>query len=918
MKIAASFINCYLEPKVAVEKMAEVLTSAGIEIEQVIRQPQLDRKIVVGKIKSVQPHPNADKLKLTKVDVGSRVLDIVCGAPNVFDGQTVAVATIGAVLPDGLAIEERELRGRKSEGMLASAQELGLSDDHSGIMVLPDDFEVGATLCDIWPNEAILDLSTHPNRPDLLSAEGLAQEIAAFTGSKLVWSQAPKVRLGKGEVDFAVSNPELCGCYEAVRLRVDVAAKSPDWLKSLIEASGMRPINAIVDVSNFVMLETGQPTHAFDAHKVKGRIEVRLAKRGEKLVTLDGVSRELDPADLVIADVSGPIALAGVMGGQLTEVDAGTREIILEAANFQGLAVRQSALRHGMRTEASARFERSLPLQFASQGLDRAVELYREIASAQVVAGPTRKLLAWPWVQHIGMRTDKVSKLLGMPVSGKDAARDLVKLGFEAEVFDIAAEARKHLGKPYVWGASFKTHGVEAFDCGYLVDYIYSLIGVWVGHNAFEQFESGKPVRVEDLRPGDVLFRDGPWVKLKKEERAGVSHDAIYVGDGKIIHAKDYARVDGAWRKLPETEQKVVLESLEAIIKDPQFLGARRYVEDLDQYVAVTVPYWRPDVKIEADLAEEIFRLRGNEALPTTLPEWQPSQVTFDAADRLESQLRQLLADLGLFEIYTYSFVGLDVLTKTSEDVFNLLKLANPLSVDQAYLRRSLLPSHLTTIQNNRTYGAVDLFEISKVFELNKKSEQPSEPIKLAMTTNRKTGSLARLKGLFEAVAARWRLELEFKPHDDSGYIKGRSAKIVLDGKTIGMIGQLSPVLLAEFKIQTEVSYLEVDLEALVKAGRQPLYEPEAGFQIAERDLAVVVSRAITWAEVVRVAEGVKEISRVRYLSEFQGGDIGLGQKSVAMRFRVGGDRALTQADIDAAVGQLVERMKTELGAEVR
>jgi len=381
------FVN--IPKSITPEELGLRLTMHTVEIDGVKSQSDKYKNIVVGKILEIKKHPNADRLQLVKVDIGKIKLDIVCGAVNIKAGQFAPVALAGAILPNGIEIKEAAVRGEKSEGMLCAPDELGLGDDHSGILILDQPAKIGVNLSDYLNLKDIvfaIDNKSITHRPDLWSHYGLAREIAAFLNTKFkpfkynnkLLKSAPKIELKAKVDDFT-----LCPRYMAVAMEGIVIAESPQWMKERLMAVGMRPINNIVDITNYVMLEMGQPLHAVDAAKIKQadgyKILVRRAKDGETMETLDSEARKLDSETLVITDGRQPLALAGVMGGLGSEINSTTKTIILESANFNFLSIRKTVQKLGLRTESSMRFEKALDPNLCELALARAVELIKKI-----------------------------------------------------------------------------------------------------------------------------------------------------------------------------------------------------------------------------------------------------------------------------------------------------------------------------------------------------------------------------------------------------------------------------------------------------------------------------------------------------------------------------------------------------------
>lgn len=385
MKISLQWLNDFVKlPKnISPEDLAERLTAHTVEVEGVEKQNQNFSKVVVGKVLEVAKHPNADRLRLAKVDIKTEVLHIVCGAPNLAVDQLVAVALIGAVLPGGLVIKESEIRGEKSFGMICAEDELGIGQNHEGIMVLGKKAKVGQSFASyLGLDDTILEIDNKSlsNRSDLWGHYGLSREVSAFYGTKLIDYEkllAPVPGTDLPEVKVKVEDKELCLYYSALQIDNVKVKDSPDWLRRRLLAVGLRPINNIVDATNYVMLELGQPLHAFSAEKIE-KIVVRRAKKGESIEALDEKEYSLTTDDLVIADSEEPVAIAGVIGGAKTAIHPDTNKIILEAANFQAVTIRKTAGRIGVRTDSSVRFEKTLDPHLCPLALRRALKIIQE------------------------------------------------------------------------------------------------------------------------------------------------------------------------------------------------------------------------------------------------------------------------------------------------------------------------------------------------------------------------------------------------------------------------------------------------------------------------------------------------------------------------------------------------------------
>ncbi len=447
MRVPIGWLADYVDLDLTPEGLAERLTLLGMEVQKIERWGGDWQEVVVGELLAVEPHPRADRLSLTRVTVGDgEPLEIVCGATNIAVGQRVPVALPGAVLPGDRRIERTEKMGVVSNGMLCSGEELNLTADGEGILILPADTPLGVPLVELY-GDWVLDIDVKPNRGDALSLVGLAREVSAVTGAPVRFPDTdPTAAADAGRTEdrllVVVEDPELCPRFVARWIDDVTIGRSPDTVQARLLAAGMRPVSNVVDASNYVMLELGKPTHTFDAAAIHegfdGRptILVRRARVGERLVTLDHVDRELDPETLLIADPEGPLGIAGILGGATSEVGDGTTSVVVESAIFDPVAIRRTGQRYGIRSEAQVRFEKGQEYRLARLGADRTARLIAEWAGARPLAGYTDTAPDEPAEVRVAFRPDRVNRLLGMDLAADDQRALLTRVGIATEAAD--------------------------------------------------------------------------------------------------------------------------------------------------------------------------------------------------------------------------------------------------------------------------------------------------------------------------------------------------------------------------------------------------------------------------------------------------------------------------------------------------
>lgn len=803
-------------------EVAKRLTHAGLEVEAVQEFGLGLEPVVVAEVKKIEPHPTKSGLRLVSVDRGGQEQRVVCGASNVPDpGGRVLLAPLGTVIPGLGPLTPRDIGGVKSEGMLVSEAELGLAAESEGILVLdPSLGAPGAKLFDVFPEarDSVFHIGVTPNRPDALGHVGVARDVAALFNLTFTLPEpkAPKRAANESlEKLVVVENLDLerCPHYGAGAVLDVTIAPSPEWLRWRLFKLGVRPISNVVDVTNLILLGWGQPMHAFDLDRVRGgRIVIRRAKQGEPFTTLDGTARELDADDLVICDGEGPSALAGVMGGQDSEIRESTKRVLLECAYFTPRGIRRTSRRHALHTESSFRFERGVDWGGVPRVLELAKGLLGELAGGAVVSGAIHAKGADPTLPVVRLRALRLNGLLGVEVPFAEATNILRRLGLE-------------------------------------------------------------------------VIRDG---------------------------------------------------SAEAEVR-----GAS----------------WRPDISREADLIEEVARVRGLDAIPTKIPAIAPQPPRISG--KLERATAAAATGLGLSEALTYAFVSPKELEAVKAPA-PVVRIVNPLSEERTVMRTSLLPGLLDALGRARRHGeqSVRLFAIGSRFlpasDETKSVARPRRPEDAAVLPGERPTFAAVLAGprpthlsvpapvdVFDAKG----IALEMAERLTGRVAKARLAagtpgtahlhprgagEVLLEGRRVGVFGPLHPDVVDAFGLGGEAFVVELDLAELEALGeRTPHYRPIPRLPPVTRDVALVVSDDVSAEQVegvIREAAG-ELCESVQLFDMFRGGSVPEGHRSLAFHLVYRDPKAasapdkartLTDREVDQRHAEVVKAATERLGGQLR
>ncbi len=827
MRVPLSWLRDYVDVDLTAAQLAERLTLLGIEVKGVEQWGRDWENVVVGELLAVDKHPNADRLSLTRVTIGDgEPLEIVCGATNIVVGQRVPVALPGAVLPGDRRIERTEKMGVVSNGMLCSGDELNLTSDADGILILPADAPLGRPLADLF-GDVVLDVDVKPNRGDVLSMVGLAREVSAVTRAPVRFPETDPPESGppiEERLAVEVEEPSLCTRFVGRWVGGVTVRPSPDPVQMRLIAAGQRPVSNVVDVSNYVMLELGKPIHTFDAAAVHdGRIVVRLAREGERLETLDHVVRELTPETLIIADAEGPIGIAGVMGGAASEIGDGTTDVVIESAIFDPISIRRTAFRYGLRSEASLRFEKGQEHRLARLGADRTSRLIREWAGGDVAVGAVDTNPADPAPSRVAFRPARVDRLIGTTTTAGEQAAVLARVGIETS-------------------------------------------------------PAGPDTR--------ILVATAP-------------------------------------------------QPLEVSARDAETLVA-------------TVPTWRRDLVIEADIAEEVARVQGYDTIPEILPH-TPMPPYRHSPLGLRDTVRETLVGAGLTEAATYALVSPAMVERfpSIEDVAvpgegiaggRPVTVTNPLSTQHSVLRQSLIGSLVEVISTNARQGRPDvaIFEVGKGYGATEDGDSTHEWWRLGIALtgaaeitawNRPARSydLDDAKGVIDLIARRLGLPAPAYAAvtDDPRLHPGRTARVQAGADLAGRVGELHPALVEALDLRT-ARILVAELAIAGLSGGQPTV-PRATtpprHPAVDRDLAVIVAETIPAADVEAAIRrhGGPLLRSIRLFDIYRGKPLTDDEKSLAYRLAFQAeDRTLVETEVDDAIGSVTSGLAADVGGRLR
>ncbi|RQS61867.1 phenylalanine--tRNA ligase subunit beta [Burkholderia sp. Bp8963] len=808
MQFPESWLRTFVDPQLTTDELSHALTMAGLEVESLSKAAPPTSKIVVGRVLEVVKHPDADKLNVCQVDAGTgATLNIVCGAPNVAPGIKVPVALVGAELPPAeeggqpFAIKLSKLRGVESQGMLCSARELQLSEDHSGLLILPEDTPVGQDIRDTLNlDDTIFEIKLTPNKADCLSVFGIARETSAITGAPLTPVDIRPVHVELDEtLPVRIAAPDLCGRFSGRVIRgVNARAKTPQWMVERLERAGQRSVSALVDISNYVMFELGRPSHVFDLDKIHGGIEVRWGKRGESLKLLNGNTIELDETVGVISDDRQVESLAGIMGGDSTAVTLDTTNIYLEAAFWWPDSIRGRARKYNFSTDAAHRFERGVDYATTVEHVERITQLILDICGGK--AGPVDdQAVNLPQRAPVTMRVSRANRIIGVKIDGDEIASIFTRLGLPFE------------------------------------------------------------------RDEDVF--------------------------------------------------------------------------------SVAPPSHRFDIEIEEDLIEEVARIYGFEKIPARPPVATSEMRATNETQRSIHTIRHALAARDYAETVNFSFVDAEW-ERDFAGNDNPIRLLNPIASQLSVMRTTLFGSLIAVLRHNlnRRADRVRVFEAGRVF-LADPSVKAGELAVEGYAQPKRVGALAYgpavdeqwgvatravdffdVKGDIEALLAP--TSARFVKAEHPALHPGRCARIEVDGRAVGWIGELHPRLMQKYELPHAPVMFEIDTDALV-ARALPAPTEVSKFPPVRRDIAVVVDQAV---EVQALFDEMKKaladdacrfVQKVVLFDEFRAksntsGGLAAHEKSLAFRVTLQ-DAAGTLQDevVDQAIQTLVERM-ARVGARLR
>ena len=888
MQVSTKWLKDYIDIDLTADELAEKFTLAGIPVENVIHAGAGLEKVVTGRIEELKAHPDSDHLLICQMNVGEEnLLQIVTGAQNVKEGQVVPVALVGANLPCGKKISKGKMRGVASNGMLCSANEMNIEGDSSGIYILPEDTPIGIPAAEVLGlDDDILEFELTANRGDCFSVIGLVRELAVLTKKT---PRFPEIKFDEDDnaeasafVKIGIDAPDLCSRFSSRVLTNVKLAPSPDWIVKRLEGAGMRAINNVVDVTNFVMLEMGQPLHAYDFDEVKGHeLTARRAIEGEPLHTLDDTNRLAKGGELVIADAEKAAGLAGIMGGFESEITEKTSTVILEAASFNSASIRRTSRAVGIHSEASGRFERGTNINGTVAALDRVAQLLQEMGACRVCKGvvdvyPNPK----PEVK-IKFTSAQINQRLGTNFSDEEIVDVLEALGFKIDPINKVEEMTDEVVDKFA--AATKNIGKAAR-------------------------ELGKKQNVENLM-SNLGSAFGNIFKKADEKISDKTKDNV---------EELMSTLGGKFGDLVKSVDMKISSAFEA-----------------------TVPDWRNDVTLPDDLSEEVARIFGFDKIPSTLPKGN-QQGHQSAAQNFIDKIKNILSGLGMCEELSFAFTSEAMFDKmqipADSELRKAVPIMNPLTDEAPLLRTTLLASIFENAARNfsRKNEDVRLFEVAPVFYPKELpvTVQPLEKQKLAgllMGRREPKGwsqDAAQIdfydaKGIVEELLAGLSIGNYFveagehyalHPGKTAVFKKGRDALVT--------VGEVHPAVAEALGIRKKIYVFEADVETLQKfAAKKFSFESLPKYPSISRDLAILVEHDTAAGDVEKIIakNGGTFLKGVTLFDVYTGERIASDKKSLAfaIEFR-SNERTLKDEEADEAFKNILAAVEKEFGATLR
>ena len=888
MQVSTKWLKDYIDIDLTSDELAEKFTLAGIPVENVIHAGEGLEKVVTGRIEELKAHPDSDHLQICQMNVGEEnLLQIVTGAPNVAEGQIVPVALVGANLPCGKKISKGKMRGVASNGMLCSPDELNIEGDSSGIYILPEDTPIGVPAAEVLGlDDDILEFELTANRGDCFSVIGLVRELAVLTKKT---PRFPEIKFDENDsaeasafVKIGIDAPDLCSRFSARVLTNVKLAPSPDWMVKRLEGAGMRAINNVVDVTNFVMLEMGQPLHAYDFDRVVGHeLTARRAIEGEPLHTLDDTNRLAKGGELVIADAEKAAGLAGIMGGFESEITEKTSTVILEAASFNSASIRRTSRAVGIHTEASGRFERGTNEKNTIAALDRVAQLLQDMDACKVCKGvvdvyPNPK----PEVK-IKFTSAQINQRLGTNYTDEEIVDVLEALGFEIdpinkveemtdEVIDKFASATKNISKA--------------------------------------ARELGKKPNVEGFM-----------------KNIGEAFGGFFKNADKASDAVKDSGVDDFVKNIGET-----------------FGGIAKTVDmKIASAFEAIVPDWRNDVKLPDDLSEEVARIFGFDKIPSTLPKGN-QQGRQSATQNFIDKIKFILSSLGMCEELSFAFTSEAMFDKmrvpADSELRRAVPIMNPLTDEAPLLRTTLLASIFENAARNfsRKNEDVRLFDVAPVFlpkalPVTELPREKQQVVGLLMGRREPKGwsqnsaqvDFYDAKGIVEELLAGLSIGNYFVEAGEHYALHPGKTAVFKKGRDILVtVGEVHPAVAEALGIKKKIYVFEADVETLQRfAAKKFSLESLPKYPSISRDLAILVEHDTAAGDVekVIVKSGGKFFKGVTLFDVYTGERIPADKKSLAfaIEFR-SNERTLKDEEADEAFKNILAAVEKDFGATLR